>query len=80
MAKKVVMMQKVSGVLETFYPKTTAEQVIMNSGESVEEVLSTLVQKINLWESKLDFDTVYMKTDAGVLLDDGSGNNLVAVY
>lgn len=80
MAKKVVMMQKVSGVLETFYPKTTAEQVIMNSGESVEEVLSALVQKINLWESKLDFDTVYMKTDAGVLLDDGSGNNLVAVY
>ena len=87
MAKKVVFAQKVNNTVQEYYPKTTADNVIMNSGRTVEETvtglstsLSALITRLDNLEAKLDLDTVYMKNASGGYQTDSDGTKLVAVY
>ena len=96
MAKKVVIQKKVKGSLEQIYPQTSANNVIMSSGKTVEETiaelnstiatlsssLTALTTKVNTMYDKLEFETVYSVGSNGSTLTDGSELNLglVAVY
>jgi len=87
MAKKVQLKYVLSGTLTEINPRTSADNVLLNDGTTVEATLTTmkstlssLVSRVNIMEDKLDFDTVYMTDGNGTILNDGSGTNLVAVY
>ena len=92
--KKVQPAKIINSVEYTLYFKTSADIVIMDSGETVEDTISSLQDTIDdlqdqitalqtaisTMQDKLDFDTVYMKDSNGNILTDGAGNNLTAVY
>lgn len=87
MAKKVQLKYVLSGTLTEINPRTSADNVLLNDGTTVEATLTTmkstlssLVSRVDIMEDKLDFDTVYMTDGNGTILNDGSGTNLVAVY
>lgn len=80
MAKKVELKMLVSNELTSIYPKTTADNVFLTDGTTVQSAISTLQSKVAIMESKLYLDTVYMTDSNGNILNDGSGTNLVAVY
>ncbi len=94
MTKKIEFRIVVGNELVSLYPKTTANNVYLTNGNTVESAisslqsavsnlstdLSTLTAKVNTMEDKLDFDTVYMTGSNGAILNDGSGTNLVAIY
>jgi len=86
MAKKVQLTKMINQVAEPIYPRTTANNVIMDSGKTVETsigeintALTALTTKVNTMYDKLFMESVYM-TKNGVTLNDGAGTNLVAVY
>ena len=85
--KKVQLKGVINNTLTDIYPKTTADNVIMNSGKTVEQAiteLSTAVGTLNTNYSnltaKLYLDTVYMKDTNNTTITDGDGTGLVAVY
>lgn len=94
MAKKVQLVKVVNSNVQIYYPKTSADNVAMDSGDSVEDTiaelqtaiatlqsqLTALTNNFNALKAELDLDTVYMKDSNDTILTDGSGNNLVAVY
>lgn len=90
----IKMQMVVDGELTIFNPTTTAANVELEDGTTVQNAitalqstvstlntdLSALTDKVNKMYDKLDFDTVYMTNNDGEVLTDGSGTNLVAVY
>ena len=83
MAKKVIIKKKINNTVEEIYPRTTAANVIMSSGETVENAITALQQDLSSLKSKLYVDSFFMKDSQGNYLYDGDGEdklNLVAVY
>lgn len=83
MAKKVIIKKKINDTVEEIYPRTTAANVIMSSGETVEYAITALQQDLSSLKSKLYVDSLFMKDSQGNYLYDGEGEdklNLVAVY
>lgn len=83
MAKKVIIKKKINDTVEEIYPRTTAANVIMSSGETVEYAITALQQDLSSLKSKLYIDSLFMKDSQGNYLYDGEGEdklNLVAVY
>ena len=80
MAKKVELKMLIDNQLESVNPKTTADNVFLTDGTTVQSAISTLQSKVATIEGKLYLDTVYMTDSNGNILNDGSGTNLVAVY
>lgn len=94
MAKKVILKKMVNNVIEDVYPRTTAANVIMNSGKTVEETISEIQTSLsalsadwNAAKAKLYLNSIYMTDSQGNVLNDGSGIlsdgsslNLVAIY
>lgn len=83
MAKKVIIKKKINDTVEEIYPRTTAANVIMSSGETVEYAITALQQDLSSLKSKLYIDSLFMKDSQGNYLYDGDGEdklNLVAVY
>jgi len=83
MAKKVIIKKKINDTVEEIYPRTTAANVIMSSGETVEYAITALQQDLSSLKSKLYVDSLFMKDSQGNYLYDGDGEdklNLVAVY
>lgn len=83
MAKKVIIKKKINNTVEEIYPRTTAANVIMSSGETVEYAITALQQDLSSLKSKLYVDSLFMKDSQGNYLYDGDGEdklNLVAVY
>ena len=83
MAKKVIIKKKINNTVEEIYPRTTAANVIMSSGETVENAITALQQDLSSLKSKLYVDSLFMKDSQGNYLYDGDGEdklNLVAVY
>ena len=92
--KKIEMKMKVSSDVITYYPKTTADNVYLTDGNTVQSTitslqstvstlstdLSALITRVNTMYDKLYFDSIYMTDSNGIILTDGSGTNLVAVY
>lgn len=75
MAKKVQLKKVVSNNLEVLYPQTSAEQVLMANGSTLETVLSDLIDR-------LDMDQIYITDSNDQIITDGdtSATGLVAVY
>lgn len=83
MAKKVIIKKKINDTVEEIYPRTTAANVIMSSGETVEYAITALQQDLSSLKSKLYVNDLFMKDSQGNYLYDGDGDdklNLVAVY
>lgn len=83
MARKVIIKKKINDTVEEIYPRTTAANVIMSSGETVEYAITALQQDLLSLKSKLYMDSLFMKDSQGNYLYDGDGDdklNLVAVY
>lgn len=83
MAKKVIIKKKINDSVEEIYPRTTAANVIMGSGETVEYAITALQQDLSSLKSKLYVDSLFMRDSQGNYLYDGDGDdklNLVAVY
>lgn len=83
MAKKVIIKKKINDTVEEIYPRTTAANVIMSSGETVEYAITALQQDLSSLKSKLYIDSLFMKDSQDNYLYDGEGEdklNLVAVY
>lgn len=83
MAKKVIIKKKINDTVEEIYPRTTAANVIMSSGETVEYAITALQQDLSSLKSKLYVDSLFMRDSQGNYLYDGDGEdklNLVAVY
>jgi hypothetical protein len=80
-AKKVIMQKKVDGEVITFFPQTSADNVMYDSDTTTKEVIDALILEIKNLEKLLSVDSLYIVGDDGAtLLTDGNGNNLVAVY
>ena len=76
MAKKVVLKRLDSNnVVQSLYPQTSAEQVLMANGSTLETVLSDLIDR-------LDMDQIYITDSNDQIVTDGdtSATGLVAVY
>ena len=80
MAKKVKLVKKTGSTLYDCYPKTTADIVMMDDDTSVYQAITDLQSELSELKAKLYLDSIYMDDGNGSLLNDGDGNNLVAVY
>ena len=76
---KITLFTKLNDQIASIYPKTTADNVLYDDNTTVKEVLDSIIAEITRLEKILSIDSVYIRDDNNVLLDDGSGNNLVAV-
>lgn len=77
---KVTFIKKINDQIVSIYPKTSADNVLYDENTTIKEVIDQIILEIKNLEKVLSIDSVYMKADDGeTLLDDGSGNNLVAV-
>ena len=74
---------EINDTIEEIYPRTTAANVIMSSGETAEYAITALRQDMSSLKSKLYTDSLFMKDSQDNYLYDGDGDdklNLVAVY
>ena len=76
---KFTLFAKINDRLASIYPKTIADNVMYDENNTVKDVLDSIVAEITRLEKILSIDSVYIRDDNNVLLDDGSGSNLVAV-
>lgn len=80
MAKKVQLKNIVGTEVQTFYPQTSADNVMYDSDTTIKEVVDTIILEIRRLEELLSIDSLYIVGEDGqTLLNDGNGNNLVAV-
>lgn len=81
MAKKVQLQLKdIGGEVQAFYPQTSADNVMYDSDTTTKEVVDTIILELRRLEDLLSIDSLYIVGDDGeTLLNDGDGNNLVAV-
>lgn len=80
MVSKVTMQKKVGDQRVTLYPSTSADNVMYDSNSTVKDVVDALILEIRNLERVLSIDSLYIRdSDGETLLNDGKGNNLVAV-
>lgn len=77
-ANKVVMMKKIGGEQINLYPKSSADNIVYDSTSTVKDILDALILEIQNLENVLSINSLYVR-DGQTLLNDGNGNNLVAV-
>lgn len=80
MAKNVQFQKVISGQLEVLNPRTTAANVILASGDSLETAIGVINSRLSTIENYLSIGTLYMTDSNGETLTDGEGNNLVAIH
>ena len=66
MARKVIIKKMINDTVEEIYPRTTAANVIMSSGETVEYAITALQQDLSSLKSKLYVDSLFMKDSYSV--------------
>jgi hypothetical protein len=80
MAYKATLLKKVNEQLVAFYPQTSADNVMYDSDTTIKEVVDQIILEIRDVEKSISYNSLYMTDSDGVtLLNDGSGNNLIAV-
>ena len=80
MAKKVILKRKVNDEMVTFFPQTSADNVMYDEDTTVKEVIDSVLSEIKYLERVLSINSLYIVGDDGhTLLDDGKGTNLVAI-
>lgn len=79
MANKIELKMVINGEEQSYYPKTSADAVMYNNETTVKQAIEALTNEILNLEKVLSINSVYITDENGVLLDDGAGNNLVAV-
>jgi copper chaperone CopZ len=80
MAKKVQLKNLKGNTVQTIYPQTSADNVMYDSDTTTKEVVDALILEIRRLEKLLSIDSLYILDEDGeTLLNDGEGNNLVAV-
>lgn len=80
MAYKATLLKKVNEQVVAFYPQTSADNVMYDSDTTIKEVVDQIILEIRDVEKSISYNSLYMTDSDGVtLLNDGSGNNLIAV-
>lgn len=80
MAKKVQFQHYNGTEVQTFYPQTSADNVMYDADTTTKEVVDTIILELRRLEDLLSIDSLYIVGEDGhTLLNDGDGNNLVAV-
>lgn len=78
--KKISFNTKINGDVNTYYPQTSADVVLLTDGSTtVQSAIENLRTRLAAVESTINPDGLYM-TANGMLLDDGDENNLVAIH
>jgi len=78
--KKISFNTKINGDVNTYYPQTSADVVLLTDGSTtVQSAIENLRTRLAAVESTINPDSLYM-TANGMLLDDGDENNLVAIH
>ncbi len=70
---------KINNNLASVYPKTSAYNVMYDDSSTVKDTIDSIIAEILRLENLLSIDSVYIRDSNGIILDDGSGSNLVAV-
>ena len=76
---KFTLFAKINNQLASIYPKTIADNVMYDETNTVKDVIDSIIAEITRIEKILSIDSVYIRDNNNILLDDGSGSNLVAV-
>lgn len=78
--KKIRFNAKSNGNVNTYYPQTSADVVLLSDGvTTVQSAIDSLQSRISAVETAINPSSVYMSSN-NVLLDDGDGTNLVAIH
>ena len=87
MARKVQLKKKINGSLYDLYPKTSADVVILNSGDTVEASitsiktdLSTLQNTLAELMKSINGTSVYLTDTSSQTITDDEGTGLVPIF
>jgi hypothetical protein len=75
----ITLFAKINNQLASVYPKTSADNVMYDDSSTVKDTIDSIIAEILRLENLLSIDSVYIRDSNGIVLDDGSGSNLVAV-
>lgn len=78
-SSKITLFAKINNQLASVYPKTSADNVMYDDSSTVKDTIDSIIAEILRLENLLSIDSVYIRDSNGIVLDDGSGSNLVAV-
>lgn len=79
MAKKVELIKKSDSGMMSYYPKTSADNVLYDEDTTVADVIKGIIDEIKHLEEVLCLNTVYIETENGNVVTDDDGTGLVAV-
>lgn len=78
-SSKITLFAKINNQLASVYPKTSADNVMYDDSSTLKDTIDSIIAEILRLENLLSIDSVYIRDSNGIVLDDGSGSNLVAV-
>lgn len=80
MAKNIQFKKIFGSTVQTIHPQTSADNVMYDSDTTTKEVVDAIITEIARLEKLLSIDSLFILDEDGkTLLNDGNGNNLVAV-